>query len=165
MSRFFKSAAFPILIVVIIAFFAAKLIVPSSQKGPAHSYQTLVTEDIPNHQVASANIKTKDNSVSITLKNKEKYEVGFVDQSEPQLTEELRKSGAKFNVESNKTSIWPSLLTFLLPLVLILGFWFFLINQVQGGGSRVMSFGKSRAKRLSADSPKITFREDRKSVV
>jgi cell division protease FtsH len=159
MSRFFKSAAFPILIVVIIAFFAAKLIVPSSPKGPPHSYQTLVTEDIPNHQVASANIKTKDNSVSVTLKNKEKYEVGFVDQSEPQLTEELRKSGAKFNVESNKTSIWPSLLTFLLPLVLILGFWFFLINQVQGGGSRVMSFGKSRAKRLSADSPKITFRD------
>jgi cell division protease FtsH len=159
MSRFFKSAAFPILIVVVLAFFLSKLVVPSSQKGPVHSYQTLVTEDIPNHQVASANIKTKDNSLSVTLKNKEKYEVGFVDQSEPQLTEELRKSGTKFNVESNKSSIWPSLLTFALPLVLILGFWFFLINQVQGGGSRVMSFGKSRAKRMSADSPKITFRD------
>jgi cell division protease FtsH len=33
------------------------------------------------------------------------------------------------------------------------------MNQVQGGGSKVMSFGKSRAKRLSADSPKITFRD------
>ncbi len=54
MSRFFKSAAFPILIVVIIAFFAAKLIVPSSQKGPEHSYKTLVTEDIPKHRVKSA---------------------------------------------------------------------------------------------------------------
>ncbi|HWX75285.1 MAG TPA: ATP-dependent zinc metalloprotease FtsH, partial [Solirubrobacteraceae bacterium] len=38
-------------------------------------------------------------------------------------------------------------------------FWIFLMNQVQGGGSKVMSFGKSRAKRLSADSPKITFRD------
>jgi Mg-chelatase subunit ChlI len=33
------------------------------------------------------------------------------------------------------------------------------MNQVQGGGSRVMSFGKSRAKRLSVDSPKVTFRD------
>jgi cell division protease FtsH len=162
MSRFFKSAAFPILIVVIIAFFAAKLIVPSSQKGPEHSYRTLVTEDIPKQRVKSAVLKVKDNSVAVTLNStykNEKYEVGFVDQQVPKLEEELKKSGAKFNVESNKTSIWPSLLTYLLPLVLILGFWFFLINQVQGGGSRVMSFGKSRAKRLSADSPKITFRD------
>ena len=160
MSRFFKSAAFPILIVVVIAFFAAKLIGGSQTKGPEHTYQTLVTQDIPNHQVVSADIKTKDNSVAVTLKqNKEKYEVGVFDQQVPRLEEELKKSGAKFNVEANKTSIWPSLLSFGLPLILILGFWFFLINQMQGGGSRVMSFGKSRAKRLSADSPKITFRD------
>ncbi len=159
MSRFFKSAAFPILIVVVLAFFLSKLIVPNSQKGPEHTYQTLVSTDIPNHQVKSAEVKTKDNSVSIELKNKEKYEVGLFDTQAPQLESELKGSGAKFNFESDKTSIWPTLLTYLLPLVLILGFWFFLINQVQGGGSRVMSFGKSRAKRLSADSPKITFRD------
>jgi cell division protease FtsH len=159
MSRFFKSAAFPILIVVVLAFFLSKLVVPSSQKGPTHSYQTLVSTDIPNRNVQSAQLKVKDNSVAVTLKNKEKYEVGYVDQASPQLISALEKTDTPFNIESNKTSIWPSLLTFALPLILILGFWFFLINQVQGGGSRVMSFGKSRAKRLSADSPKITFRD------
>jgi cell division protease FtsH len=159
MSRFFKSAAFPILIVVVLAFFLSKLIVTNTQKGPEHTYQTLVSTDIPDHQVKSAVVKTKDNSVSIELKNKEKYEVGLFDTQAPQLESELKSSGAKFNFESDKTSIWPTLLEYLLPLVLILGFWFFLINQVQGGGSRVMSFGKSRAKRLSADSPKITFRD------
>jgi cell division protease FtsH len=161
MSRFFKSAAFPILIVVVLAFFLSKLVVPSSQKGPEHSYKTLVTEDIPNHRVKSAELKVKDNAVAVELNNsgKEKYEVGYVDQAAPQLISALEKSGTKFNIEANKTSIWPSLLSFGLPLILILGFWFFLINQMQGGGSRVMSFGKSRAKRLSADSPKITFRD------
>jgi cell division protease FtsH len=159
MSRFFKSAAFPILVVVIIAFFATKLIVPSQQKGPEHSYKTLVTEDIPNHRVKSAELKVKDNAVSVELTNKEKYEVGLFDTQAPLLESELRKAGTKFNTEANKTSIWPSLLSFGLPLILILGFWFFLINQMQGGGSRVMSFGKSRAKRMSADSPKITFRD------
>ncbi len=43
--------------------------------------------------------------------------------------------------------------------MLFLGFWLFLMNQMQGGGSRVMSFGKSRAKRMSVDAPKITFRD------
>jgi cell division protease FtsH len=43
------------------------------------------------------------------------------------------------------------------PLSLV--FWIFLMNQMQGGGSKVMSFGKSRAKRLSVDSPKTTFKD------
>ena len=43
--------------------------------------------------------------------------------------------------------------------MLFFGLWFLLMNNLQGGGSKVMSFGKSRAKRLSADSPKISFRD------
>ena len=42
---------------------------------------------------------------------------------------------------------------------LLIGFWIFLMNQVQGGGSKVMSFGKSRAKRMTPDSPKIGFKD------
>ena len=52
-----------------------------------------------------------------------------------------------------------SLLTYVLPFVLFFGFWIFLMNQMQGGGSRVMNFGKSKAKRMSVDAPKITFRD------
>ena len=52
-----------------------------------------------------------------------------------------------------------SILTYLIPFVLFFGFWIFLMNQVQGGGSKVMSFGKSRAKRMAPDSPKITFKD------
>src|SRR5207248_608877 len=54
---------------------------------------------------------------------------------------------------------WWSILTSLLPFVLLFGFWIFLMNQVQGGGSKVMSFGKSRAKRMTPDSPKIGFKD------
>ena len=43
--------------------------------------------------------------------------------------------------------------------MLLFGFWIFLMNQVQGGGSKVMSFGKSRAKRMAPDSPKIGFKD------
>jgi ATP-dependent Zn protease len=54
---------------------------------------------------------------------------------------------------------WLSLLIYLLPFVIFIGFWIFMMNRVRGGGSKVMSFGKSRAKRMSVDSPKITFRD------
>src|SRR5204863_263760 len=77
----------------------------------------------------------------------------------PELIKELRSAGVQYNIESEKSSAILSLLTYILPFVIFLGFWIFLMNQVQGGGSKVMSFGKSRAKRLSADSPKITFRD------
>src|SRR5213075_1352506 len=56
-------------------------------------------------------------------------------------------------------SPWWSALTYILPFLLFFVFWIFLMNQMQGGGSKVMSFGKSRAKRMSVDSPKITFKD------
>ena len=64
-----------------------------------------------------------------------------------------------YDVEGTKSNGWLSLLTYVLPFLIFIGFWIFLMNQVQGGGSKVMSFGKSRAKRMSVDSPKITFRD------
>ena len=64
-----------------------------------------------------------------------------------------------FDVRPARSSVILSLLTYVLPFLIFIGFWIFLMNQVQGGGSKVMSFGKSRAKRMSVDSPKITFRD------
>src|SRR5438876_2694313 len=159
MSRFFKSAAFPILIVVLLAFLAVKLVNPGSADHRPHSYQTLVSKEIPQGEVKSVEFKNKGKALEVKLKNKETYEVGFIEQAAPELIRELRTSGVPYNVESEKSSAILSLLTYIIPFVLFFGFWIFLMNQVQGGGSKVMSFGKSRAKRLSADSPKITFRD------
>ncbi len=52
---------------------------------------------------------------------------------------------------------WMTLLTSFLPILLLIGFWFFIMNQTHGSGSKVMSFGKSRAKMSSGDKVKITF--------
>ena len=50
-----------------------------------------------------------------------------------------------------------SLLVAALPYVLLIGFWIFLFRQMQAGGNKAFSFGKSKAKLLSGDTPKITF--------
>src|ERR1041385_2447196 len=159
MSRFFKSAAFPILIVVVLAFLAVKLVNPGSSVHRPHSYQTLVAKELPQGEVSEVKFKNKGKSLEVKLKNKETYEIGFIEQASPELIKELGSAGVKYNIESEKSSALLSLLTYIIPFVLFFGFWIFLMNQVQGGGSKVMSFGKSRAKRLSADSPKITFRD------
>jgi cell division protease FtsH len=160
MSRFFKSAAFPILIVVVLAFFAQKLISPGeSAKKPTFSQ---FLHQIDNGAVRSATLKTKDNTVAVTetaAAGGQKYEVGFPNDYGNELVNRLSSKNVKFNVEGRKSNGWLSLLTYVLPFLIFIGFWIFLMNQVQGGGSKVMSFGKSRAKRLSVDSPKITFRD------
>jgi cell division protease FtsH len=159
MSRFVKSAAFPILIVVVLAFLAVKFFTPSTSNRHSHSYQTLVSKEIPNREVKSVNFKNKGKALEVKLKDGESYETGFIEQTTPELTKELRAAGAEVNTESEKSDALLTLLGYIIPILLFFGFWLFIMNQVQGGGSKVMSFGKSRAKRMSADSPKITFRD------
>jgi cell division protease FtsH len=163
MSRFFKSAAFPILIVVILAFFAQKLISTGDQKAPP-TYGQFVDDLQHKGVIKSVDLRTKDNVVAVTQTNGTKYETGFTDQGAADLSKQLATAKSagniqNYNIEPRKSSALLGLLTYVLPFVIFIAFWIFLMNQVQGGGSKVMSFGKSRAKRMSVDSPKITFRD------
>ncbi|HEX2161370.1 MAG TPA: ATP-dependent metallopeptidase FtsH/Yme1/Tma family protein, partial [Thermoleophilaceae bacterium] len=157
MSRFFKSALFPILIVVALAFFAQKLISPGEQKKDT-SYSQFVTQ-VENDQVKKATLNTKNNRIDVEQRNGDKYETAYPDNTEPSLVNKLQAANVDVDVKAKAGSGWITALTYILPFVIFLLFWLFIINQMQGGGSKVMSFGKSRAKRMSVDSPKITFRD------
>ncbi|WP_132992933.1 ATP-dependent zinc metalloprotease FtsH [Gordonia zhaorongruii] len=69
------------------------------------------------------------------------------------------KTGAPYQTNITKDSgIWQSILIFVLPMIILFGLFFFLMNRVQGGGrGGVMGFGKSKAKQLTKDMPKTTF--------
>jgi cell division protease FtsH len=158
MSRFLKNATFPILIVVVLAFFAQRFLGQEDGKPKPNFGQFL--EQVENGQVKSVTLKTRDNTANVTqIDGKTKYETGYPENYEPRLIPLLREHDVALSVKGKGGSSWLSLLTYILPFILLLGFWIFLMNSVQGGGSRVMSFGKSRAKRLSVDSPKVTFRD------
>ncbi len=162
MSRFFKSAAFPILIVIVLAFFASRLI-SDSNKSETPNFPEFLTQ-VDQGKVRSVTMNTKDNSLDVVEDSGRKYETGYPTNYEPILTNRLLKDSSDgnletFDVKASSTSVILSLLTYVLPFLLFFGLWIFLMNQVQGGGSKVMSFGKSRAKRMSVDSPKITFRD------
>src|SRR5437660_1686493 len=122
MSRFFKSAAFPILIVVVLAFLAVKLVNPGNSDHRPHSYQTLVSRELPSGEVKSVVFKNKGKALEVKLRNKETYETGYVEQAAPELIRELRTAGVQYNVESEKSSAFWSLLGYILPFVIFLGF-------------------------------------------
>src|SRR3954453_17278057 len=163
MTRFFKSAAFPIIIVIVLAFFASKLI-SNNNRAEKTDFSQFLTQLDQRNQIKSVSLGTKDNSIEGTRPGAKKYEVGYpIDYSDVLVTK-LRASESAgniqtFDVRPARSSVILSLLTYVLPFLIFIGFWIFLMNQVQGGGSKVMSFGQSRAKRMSVDPPKITFRD------
>ncbi|MGA2006240.1 MAG: ATP-dependent zinc metalloprotease FtsH [Solirubrobacteraceae bacterium] len=162
MNRVFRGALFPILIVIVLAFFVAKLVSPPASTGVVHNYASLLQQDLPQHHVKSFTVDTSSNTINVTLVGGVRYSVGY-EPGDPStlsnVTTEATKTGVPYNILGKSSSTWSSLLLYLLPFVLFFGLWFLLMNNLQGGGSKVMSFGKSRAKRLSADSPKISFRD------
>jgi cell division protease FtsH len=161
--RFFKSAAFPILLVVILAFVAQRVISPGpSTEAP--SYNELIkpkTGLIASGRIEEVTINTKDNTLDVKERgeNGESFSTGYPLDTEQSLVNLLNQNDVKTTVKGQGGSSLLSLLTYILPFILFFGFWIFLMNQMQGGGSRVMNFGKSKAKRMSVDAPKITFRD------
>jgi cell division protease FtsH len=70
--------------------------------------------------------------------------------------EQLRNSGVPIDARGERPSMLAILVT-VLPWVLIIGVWFFLMRQMQAGAGKAFSFGKSKAKLLTGDTPKVTF--------
>ena len=166
MSRFVRSALFPILIVIVVAITIEYWIQGDDKAGPKYSFSgpaPSFTNDLSSDRVASVIMNTKDQTLQVTTTEKGSdgkpvtYEVNYP--STDETTKLIQESGVKFESKSPSSPWWTSALFTILPFILIIGFWIFIMNQMQGGGSKVMSFGKSRARRVSVDSPKVTFKD------
>ncbi|WP_424768641.1 ATP-dependent zinc metalloprotease FtsH [Paenibacillus sp. sgz302251] len=80
--------------------------------------------------------------------------------AEPQIREWSKEFGfALENEEMNQPSIWLTFLTSIIPFVIIFVLFFFLMNQAQGGGGKVMNFGKSKARLYDNEKKRITFED------
>ncbi|HVD10212.1 MAG TPA: ATP-dependent zinc metalloprotease FtsH [Gaiellaceae bacterium] len=159
MNRFFRSALFPLIVIVLLVYLASQTLLPSRGESTKVAYSDLI-QKVEAGQVQSVLFVPKGRSIEATLQGGEKVKSNYPsDQSEAAFEEKLLANDVAFDSKGTGSSAWLSILTYLIPFVLFFGFWIFLMNQVQGGGSKVMSFGKSRAKRMAPDSPKITFKD------
>ncbi|MCX6394865.1 MAG: ATP-dependent zinc metalloprotease FtsH [Propionibacteriales bacterium] len=103
-----------------------------------------------------------DQELQATLQDGKKVVATWVDGQQVDLIDLVQEQVAagkttKFNVKNPQPSLLGSLAATILPFIVIVLIFLFLMNQVQGGGGRVMQFGKSKAKLISKDMPKTTF--------
>jgi cell division protease FtsH len=161
MRRFFRSAAFPILIVIVLAFFAQRLISPGEREESTSfsEFRAQIQDKEDAAAIESVTFEQKTDTIKVKKTDGTEFSTGYPTELEASLINTLDRRRIDYDVEGTGGSSFLSILTYILPFVLFFGFWLFLMNQMQGGGSRVMSFGKSRAKRMSVDAPKITFRD------
>jgi len=76
---------------------------------------------------------------------------------DPELIKLLRNKGIKIEVKPEKNSSWSHVFLSWIPMILLIGVWIFFMRQMQGGGGKVLSFGKSRARLMSDAQEKVTF--------
>jgi cell division protease FtsH len=129
---------------------AEKLIVDKKVDKAQMTTENVLTLDLRDGQTFS----DEANNVSGATK----VRAEFVDARAEQLVDSLRTNlpnGYNDKVEST-SAFWTIFISFF-PVLLLVGLFWFLMSQAQGGGSRVMQFGKSKAKLATKDTPKVTF--------
>ena len=77
----------------------------------------------------------------------------------PGIIDVLQEAGVAIEVKESSTPAWLSFLINASPFILLFGFWIFMMRQMQAGGNKALSFGKSRAKLLTSQQKKITFKD------
>jgi len=71
----------------------------------------------------------------------------------------LNEKGVKYTVEKETTSGWIGTVLSFVPILILLGLWIFMMRQMQSGGNKALSFGKSRARLHSSQQKKVTFKD------
>ena len=160
MSRFFRSALFPLILIVLLVYLASQTFGNRKEEREKLPYGSLITQvETTPTAVEDVLFNPKNKSIESTISGT-KFKTNYPsDQSQADFQKILQEKDVAFDSKGTGTNPWWSFLITLLPFLIFFGFWIFLMNQMQGGGSKVMSFGKSRAKRMAPDSPKITFKD------
>ncbi|WKV15885.1 ATP-dependent zinc metalloprotease FtsH [Janibacter limosus] len=128
---------------------AEKLVTEGKVKDAHFTTDNLLQLDLKDGQTYSDGESVKDAS---------KVETEFIDARAGQMLKLVEDNVDGVQNDTVETpSVWSSLLFSLLPLVLLVGLFWFILSRARGGGSKVMQFGKSKAKLASKDTPKVTF--------
>jgi len=103
-------------------------------------------------------VKIQGSNIEGTYKDGSAFKTYAPD--DPTLITQLREKGVSIQAEPDESnSFWMSLLVSWGPILLLIAVWIFFMRQMQSGGGKAMSFGKSRAKLLSESQAKITFND------
>jgi cell division protease FtsH len=114
-------------------------------------------QDAQQGQVTEVTITGSDARGSIRSEKESFHTV--IPANYPHLYDVLDQNKVKVTIKDNQGSAWWSILINVAPLLILVALWFFMIRQMQSGGNKALSFGKSRARLLSMQQKKITFKD------
>ncbi|HHW60543.1 MAG TPA: ATP-dependent metallopeptidase FtsH/Yme1/Tma family protein [Syntrophomonadaceae bacterium] len=158
MDRALKNIAIYVLI-ILLALFAIKMTSEPAVREKEITYSEFYSL-VERQQIKSASVEVDDKIYNITAESKDGETVITKTDIDPDLTKFMQEKGIKVTVdEAPPPPWWMSLLTTLLPILILIAFLIFIMNQTQGGGNRVMQFGRSKARMMSADDVEITFKD------
>jgi cell division protease FtsH len=103
-------------------------------------------------------VEIKGYEIRGTFRNDTKFKT-FMPPEYPDIYKTLREQNVQIKVEDAAGSPWWAWGVQLLPLLLIIGIWIFIMRQMQAGGNKAMSFGKSRARLIGSQQKKVTFKD------
>lgn len=110
---------------------------------------------LDNNEITEVTIKKPENLITGTLKNGTKFKSYSADY--PDLVKELREKGVKITAKPDERPWYMELLISWGPIIFLVVIWIVFMRQMQTGGSKALSFGKSRAKLVSEKGIKVTF--------
>ena len=130
--------------------------------GGATAFQSDLKDSTKSKDIESIRVEPRghdDARYVITYKNK--AEKGIVNAEFPgEITKAIYAANIPYQVKSkDESSIWPQVLVWWLPMLLLVGIFFVFMRQLQSGGGKAMSFGKSKAKLLSDHQNRVTFKD------
>jgi len=153
-----KKYAKTIIFWLVILFLVIMLVVnPPWRQPPKQVTFTDFLGQVDRNQVSSVTIFNKDQTLQYELKNKEQFKTAFPPNYD--ISKALVGKGIQITVNPQTSTSILAIIIQILPLLLMVGLILFFMQQMQGGGNRVMSFGKSRARQITKDMPKITFED------
>jgi cell division protease FtsH len=153
--RFFRGPLFWVLLVLFVLMIGTGIFGGGSDA--AKRDLSVVQEQIERGQVRKAVLHDKEQRIEVVTTAGEKVQASFATDQAVRLADALRERDIAYSVKVSRDNLLVSLLFNLLPILLVVGLLIFFMNSMQGGGNRVMNFGKSRAKLVNKDMPKTTF--------
>ena len=153
MNKFVKNVALYVLLIIIAVSIFNTFVQPQERRSEI-TYSDFVAQ-VQNKNVQS--VVMTHNSVTGKLNDGTQFST-YIPDNDTQLLPQMNQAGVVITAKPpEQPSWWMSLLSSLLPILILVGVWFWIMNQTQGGGGRVMNFGKSRAKMTEEGQVHVTF--------
>ncbi|MCK4258548.1 MAG: ATP-dependent zinc metalloprotease FtsH [Halanaerobiales bacterium] len=142
-------------IIIAIAILLANFVIPKTGKGPDMTY-TSFYDLVDKGQIREVNVVGSD-IIQGEYKGDE-YILNVPAEKISDLLDFMKSKNVVINTKPEPTAPWwTAVLSYILPMVILIAVWIFFMQRMQGGGNRVMNFGKSKARMLDDEKKKVTF--------